>query len=146
MVSGDWQEQLWWLFRFALAGGLGAWIGWERETHGKDAGIRTHALVAMGAAMALGLAERVIGHFDGHDDLQFDPIRVLEAVATAVSFLAAGLIVFAKPESRVHGLTTAAALWATASVGVAVGLGAYVLAFGGAALVYAVLRCTRHGG
>ena len=129
------------LLRLVVALVLTGVLGWERETVGKAAGLRTHMLVGFGAALFVGLGETLVQGFRKYGDLQqFDPTRVLEAVVAGVSFLGAGSIFFARGMDRVRGLTTAASLWATAGVGLAAGLGRYVLALGATALLLVVLR------
>lgn len=129
------------LLRLAVAVVLTGLLGWEREAVGKAAGLRTHILVGVGSALFVGLSELLVQHFARYDDrLQFDPTRVLEAVVAGVAFLGAGMIFVSRGSSHVHGLTTAASVWSTAGVGMAVGLGRYVLAMGATALLLLVLR------
>lgn len=128
------------LMRLVIAMLLSGVLGWERATVGKAAGLRTHMLVGMGAALFVGLGETLVHGFKEFGEQQrFDPTRVLEAVVAGVSFLGAGSIFFARGD-RVRGLTTAASLWTTAGVGMAAGLGRYVLAVGATALVFLVLH------
>jgi putative Mg2+ transporter-C (MgtC) family protein len=133
-------EDLQILFRLLVALLLGGVLGWEREAARKAAGLRTHILVAMGAALFVGLGELLIARF-GHagDALRFDPLRIVEAVVTGVSFLGAGTIFVARG-TQVHGLTTAASIWLTAAIGLAAGLERYVLAAGSTLLAWFVLR------
>jgi putative Mg2+ transporter-C (MgtC) family protein len=129
------------LVRLAVALVLAGLLGWERQAAQKSAGLRTHMLVGVGAAMFVGLGELLVKHFLAHGDyMQFDPTRILEAVVAGVAFLGAGIIFFARSDERVHGLTTAASIWATAGVGLATGLGRYVLAVGATVLLLVVLR------
>lgn len=130
------------LLRVALATALGGVLGWEREATGKQAGFRTHMLVALGAASFVTLGEAMVVHFNGFgDDLRFDPIRIIEAVVAGVSFLGAGTIFVSRSgDERVRGLTTAASIWATAAIGLAAGLGRWALAIGATVLALAVLR------
>lgn len=129
------------LMRLVVALVLTGILGWERETVGKAAGLRTHMLVGFGAALFVGLGETLVQGFREYGELQrFDPTRVLEAVVAGVSFLGAGSIFFTRGVERVRGLTTAASLWATAGVGLAAGLGRYALAVGATALLLVVLR------
>ena len=102
--------------RLFIAAVLGGILGFDRERKGKAAGMRTHMLVAMGAAFF------VIGpKFSGMSD---DGIaRVLQGLVAGVGFLCAGSIIKADDEAHTHGLTTAAGLWLTAAIGTAVGLG-----------------------
>ncbi|WP_135228153.1 MgtC/SapB family protein [Deinococcus fonticola] len=115
------------LAAFALSG----LIGWERERHGHNAGLRTHILVGVSAALFIVLSEALVQTFAGQDDqVRFDVIGVLGAVVSGVSFLGAGAIFSSKRGDQMKGLTTAAGLLATAAVGVACGLHLYVLATG----------------
>ncbi|GHC92965.1 Mg(2+) transporter [Pseudorhodoferax aquiterrae] len=104
------------ILRLALAGVLGGLLGIERETKGKAAGVRTHMLVAMGAAMFVVASDLfTIG--------PADMSRVLQGVIAGVGFLGAGTILKAGSEAQVKGLTTAAGIWMTAAIGVAAGMG-----------------------
>lgn len=111
-------------FRIFLAILLGGIIGLERGHHGRAAGLRTHILVCLGAAMAtlLGLYTVSVLGFSS------DPMRVGAQVVSGIGFLGVGTIMV-KNRQQVTGLTTAAGLWATASIGLAVGIGYYVAAF-----------------
>jgi putative Mg2+ transporter-C (MgtC) family protein len=119
---------------------LGGAIGWEREVSGKSAGIRTHMLVALAAALFATLVYVSIETYPGVPSLRFDPTRAIEAVATGVGFLGGGIIFVSRHEDKVRGLTTAASVWSTAAVGLAVGMQRYVLAAGTTLLIYLVLR------
>ena len=103
--------------RAVLAAFLGGLVGWDRERRGQDAGVRTHAAVALGAC----IFSLVSSHVEGATD----PTRIAAQVVTGVGFLGAGVIL--RDRGRVFGLTTAATLWSTAAVGLAVGYGMYVL-------------------
>lgn len=130
------------LLRLLAATLLGGILGWERQAAGKAAGLRTHILVAAGAALFVGLGELLVMNFSAFGDLQrIDPNRIIEAVVAGVSFLGAGTIFVVPRDQIVHGLTTAASLWATAGVGMAAGLGRYVLAGGATVLFFLVLHC-----
>lgn len=116
-------------------------LGWERERAGKSAGIRTHMLVGLSAALFVVLGELFILRFKDNELLRFDPIRIVEAVVTGISFLGAGTIFVAREkEEKVQGLTTAASILATAAVGLVVGLERYFLAIGSTLLIFAVLH------
>lgn len=115
--------------RMALAAVLGYAIGFERELRGKSAGERTFALVALGAAAVTGVAR---------EESPGSTTRVIQGVVTGVGFLGAGLI-FQHERGIVLGLTTAAAVWAAAAVGVLVGAGVYVAAIAGTALAVLIL-------
>ncbi len=114
------------LVAFVLSGA----IGWERERMHRSAGLRTHMLVGMSAALFVVLAESLIVSFGTDDNgVRFDMIGLLGAVVSGISFLGAGAI-FSDRGQKAKGLTTAAGLLATAGVGVASGLHLYVLATG----------------
>lgn len=129
------------LMRLGIALILSGILGWERESTGKAAGVRTHMLVGMGAALFVVLGELFVLHFRGYDvNMRFDPMRIIQAVVTGISFLGAGTIFVARDEGRVKGLTTAASIWVTAAVGMLVGLERYLLAAVSTALVFLVLH------
>ena len=102
--------------RIALALLLGGALGWQRERVGKAAGLRTHMLVCLGAALFV-TVPLLMGMT--HDSVS----RVIQGLTTGIGFVGAGAIVKAESPSRIHGLTTAAGIWLTAAIGVAVGLG-----------------------
>ena len=104
------------MIRLLLAAILGGLLGLERESSGKNAGIRTHMLVAMGAALFVLVSQQAgIGPADNS--------RVLQGIIAGVGFLGAGTILKGDAEGQVKGLTTAAGIWLTAAIGVAAGLG-----------------------
>lgn len=108
----------------ALAGLLGAVIGIEREIADKPAGLRTHILVAAGCALLVVLAEGALDFFQQHtpdDQIVADPIRVIQAIVIGISFLGAGTIIHYQ-DRYVEGLTTAASIFLTAGIGIAVGI------------------------
>ncbi len=114
------------VIRIVLAGVCGGIIGVERTLRQKDAGFRTHIVVAMGAALMIIISK--YGFFDlvGLDDtLRIDASRVASNIITGISFLGAGMI-FVKGTS-IKGLTTAAGIWVTAAVGMAMGAGLYAV-------------------
>lgn len=115
--------------RIVLATLLAGAVGYERETARKPAGLRTHALVGLGAAM---FAVAGIVGFEGPDES-----RIAAQVVTGIGFLGAGAIF--RQGGAVEGLTTAAGLWAAAAIGLSTGAGEYVLATTGTAVVLAVL-------
>ena len=102
--------------RLLLAALLGGLLGYERETHGKAAGIRTHMLVCSGAALFI-LGSELVG---GGDDAMS---RVVQGIVAGIGFLGAGTIIKGERMHDVKGLTTAAGVWMPAAVGVCVGLG-----------------------
>ena len=104
------------VMRLTLASFLGGLLGFEREQKGKAAGLRTHMLVASGAALFV-LIPQQAGVPDG------ELMRVLQGLVAGVGFLGAGSIIKSKDSEHVKGLTTAAGIWFTAAIGVAAGLG-----------------------
>ncbi len=123
------------LARLAAAAGLGAAIGLERELRGHPAGLRTHALVALGAALFTIAGAYGFPEFERSSNI--DPSRVAAQVATGIGFIGAGAIL--KIGVSVRGLTTAATLWLSGALGVAVGAGLFEAAFAGAACVIVVV-------
>jgi putative Mg2+ transporter-C (MgtC) family protein len=121
----------------ALAAVLGSIIGWERDRAGKSAGPRTMALVgsASAAVVAIGAVLDVKADFG-------DPTRSMHAVITGIGFLGAGLI-FTNRSGGTQGVTTAATVFATAAMGVAVGLGFQVAGLGLTIIILAILRSTQ---
>lgn len=95
---------------------LGALIGVERELRQSAAGLRTHMLVALGCALFVLVPQQA-------GVSQAELTRVVQGVAAGVGFLGAGAVLKSKDEHQIHGLTTAASIWATAAIGVTVGLG-----------------------
>lgn len=124
-----------------VAGVCGALIGFERSRRQKDAGIRTHMIVALGAALAMIVSK--YGFFDllQYEGLRADASRIASNVITGVGFLGAGVI-FVKDVS-IKGLTTAAGIWTTASVGLAIGAGMYTVAIG-ASIIMIVFQLVFH--
>ncbi len=119
--------------RLLLAAALGALLGVERERAGKAAGLRTHMLVALGAALFV-----LVPLQAGAD--QADISRVIQGVVAGVGFLCAGTIIKAGgSEDHVRGLTTSAGLWMTAAIGVAAGLGREMTAVLATLLAFAIL-------
>lgn len=134
------------VIRLLIAMVCGACIGMEREWRSHAAGLRTHILVCLSAAIVAILTIEIAHHgaFD-RDEIRLDPIRLIEAVTAGVAFLAAGMIVFNKGE--VKGLTTGAGLWFAGSIGLACGLGFWqigLIASGFALSVLWLLRLIEH--
>ncbi len=129
--------------RILLALLFGGCIGFERGYHGRATGLRTHILVCVGACMAA-----MIGVFEV-SELGFtaDPLRVGAQVISGIGFLGVGTIIV-RNRSQVSGLTTAAGLWATATIGLAIGIGFYIAAFFGFLVIFITLtlliRMERH--
>ena len=104
------------LLRLLMAALLGGLLGMEREHKGKAAGVRTHMLVSMGAALFVLLASQ-----GGMEDAELS--RVLQGVIAGIGFLGAGAIIKLSGEREIRGLTTAAGIWMTAAIGAAAGMG-----------------------
>ena len=127
-----WTMQGIYLLRLLVAAFCGMLIGYERDSKLKMAGIRTHSIVALAAALMMVISK--YGFQDVLDlGMNLDPSRVGAAVVTAVSFLGAGVI-FTRNQN-VKGLTTAAGLWATVGVGLAIGAGMYVIGITAAVMI-----------
>jgi putative Mg2+ transporter-C (MgtC) family protein len=124
------------LGRLVVAALLAGVLGSERERAGKSAGLRTHMLVGIAAALYTGLAEVASVELGAG---RSDPLRAIQAVAMGIGFLGGGII-FVNRNDRVQGLTTAASIWATAAMGVAAGLGHFRLAAGVTVLLAIVLH------
>ena len=114
------------ILRLSLATLLGAVIGFEREYHAKEAGVRTHLLVALGACLFMILSAYGFDFMLDRDHVSFDPSRIASQVATGIDFIGAGTIILQK--QMVRGLTTAAGLWVTAAIGLACGNGMFIIA------------------
>ena len=113
--------------RLLLAGALGAVVGLDREYRAKEAGYRTHFLVSLGSALIMIVSQygfMDVLHTDGVQ-IRLDPSRIAAQVVTGIGFIGAGTIIFQK--QIVRGLTTAAGIWATSGIGLAVGAGMYTL-------------------
>ncbi|MBN1325993.1 MgtC/SapB family protein [Candidatus Falkowbacteria bacterium] len=124
------------LAKLLLAIILGAIIGYERESIGKPAGSRTYALIALGSALFTILS------VDGFGKLpNGNPTSMMGQILIGIGFIGAGLIVYHK--HHVEGLTTASALWSIAAIGIAVGLGWYVVAIIASLLVFLLLFIVR---
>lgn len=115
--------------RIVLALLAGGTIGYERERSNKSAGLRTYALVCEGAALFM-IASLLLGETArASGSTQYDPSRVASTIVQGIGFLAAGLIFVAG--NKVRGLTTAAAIWVTAAIGLLIGAGFFVVALVG---------------
>ncbi len=114
------------ILRLLAATAMGAAIGIEREYHAKEAGLRTHLLVALGSCLFMILSVYGFDFMLGHDHVSFDPSRIASQVVTGIGFIGAGTIILQK--QVVRGLTTAAGLWVTAALGLACGNGMYWIA------------------
>jgi putative Mg2+ transporter-C (MgtC) family protein len=128
--------------RLLIAALLGAMIGFEREIHTAEAGLRTHILVSVAAALFTILAFEIFHTIEpGAEGSRADPIRAVEAVTAGIAFLGAGAIF--RSGRNVQGLTTGAGMWLAGAVGLATALGYYLVAFGVALLAVIVLAALR---
>lgn len=114
------------IFRICLAIIVGSLIGSERKRHGQAAGVRTHALVCMGSALTV-----IVGLYSVYRlGSSGDPLRVSAQVISSIGFLCAGTI-FTRNQSQISGLTTAAGIWTTSTIGLLIGIGYYIAALVG---------------
>jgi putative Mg2+ transporter-C (MgtC) family protein len=120
------------ILRVILALFLGSILGFERERHGISAGIRTYGAISLGACVFGVLSLSIVGA---------DPSRVAAQVATGMGFLCGGVIF--REGNHVNGLTTAATLWATAALGLAVAFGMYVISITTTLLIFLLLSVSR---
>lgn len=127
------------LLRLILAAFLGGAIGIERELRLKDAGVRTHLIVALSACLMMLVSKYGFTDIQGIEGVVLDPSRVAAAIVSGVGFLGAGVIFTRGGE--VNGLTTAAGVWATVGVGMAAGAGMYVISVSAAVLVLILQLC-----
>jgi len=127
-MSFDWVL----IFRLVAAGFLGGLIGLEREFRAKEAGVRTHFIVALGSALFMIISEFA---FDGK---QHDAARVAAQVVSGIGFIGAGVIIFQR--NVVRGVTTAAGLWVAAAIGLACGDGMYPVAIAASVLTVSCLE------
>lgn len=126
------------IFRVFVAALLGGVIGFEREYRAKEAGLRTHFLVAMGSALFMILSQYGFESQLGMPTISLDPSRIASQVVTGIGFIGAGTIIFQK--HVIKGLTTAAGLWVTSAIGLTCGSGMYLLAVTATLLVLLCLE------
>lgn len=131
----EWLDVVLRLGAATLVGGL---LGLNRDLHDKPAGLRTHSLVSLGAALVLVTSHHLAGGGSA-TDVVASSSRTLQGILTGVGFLGAGVILHDRLGRRVHGLTTAATLWISAVLGIACGAGAWWAALVSTVLIFAVL-------
>lgn len=142
-VFTHWQEELFVLGQALVALLLGGLLGWEREASGKHAGLRTHMLVCLSAMLFVKLGQFLItdsAHYYKPEAVRADPIHIIGAVATGISFLGAGTIFRGGNGAQPQGLTTAASLLCTSALGVAVAIDRYILAVGATLMTLFILH------
>lgn len=123
-----------WLLRIVVAAFCGALIGYERAIQRKSAGVRTHIVVAIASALFMIVSK--YGFTDLLSDIALDPSRIAAQIVTGISFIGAGTILVRK--EQVSGLTTAAGVWATAAIEMAVGAGMYFIGILSTALLFII--------
>ena len=124
-LNMDFLVQLEFFGRLILAGICGAIVGYERKRNMKEAGVRTHFIVAMAAALVMIISKYGFLDVTGFPNHSVDVSRVAASVVSGVGFLGAGIIFVRK--YTINGLTTAAGIWATSAIGMAIGGGMYIL-------------------
>ena len=138
LMLGGWATEA--VFKLILAGFLGGLVGVERELRGREAGFRTNLLVGLGCALLMIVSTRFASipwMVEGQYAINVDPARIAYGVMTGIGFLGAGAII--KHFNGVRGLTTAAGLWCVAAIGLACGLGLYIVSIMAAGLVLGAL-------
>ena len=125
------------VLRLTIAAALGGLLGYERERKGKAAGVRTHMLVALGAALFVLIPQQAGASMA-------DLTRIIQGLVTGIGFPGAGAIIKAEANRTVHGLTTAAGIWMTAAIGIAAGLGRETTALLSTLLALATLAAVPH--
>jgi putative Mg2+ transporter-C (MgtC) family protein len=133
----SWQELL---LRLGLAALLGLLLGLDRELRGHDAGMRTHALVALSSAMIMVSSLMLFVELKS-EDAQPDPLRSIQGLSQAIGFIAAGMIFVRR--GAVVNMTTAANIWIAAAIGIACGSGQYGVVLVGAAIALVLLIAVR---
>lgn len=126
------------ILRLLVAGLLGTAIGLDREYRVKDAGFRTHFLVSLGSALIMIVSQWGFTEVLREPGVGLDPSRIAAQVVSGIGFIGAGTIIFHR--QIVRGLTTAASLWATAGIGLAVGSGLYIVAVAATLLTLVALE------
>lgn len=122
--------------RLLIAVMLGGLLGYERETKGSSAGLRTHMLVALGSALFIAIPQLAGATIE-------DMSRVLQGVVAGIGFLGAGAIIKLSEDREIRGLTTAASIWLTAAIGAAAGMGRITTAILSAVLAFVILSALR---
>jgi len=129
------------IFRIIVSGICGIAIGFERKNRAKEAGVRTHCIVACAAALMMIISKYgffdFIGNLDFNKlDVRLDPSRMAQGIVTGVGFLGAGMIYIQR--GSIKGLTTASGIWATSGIGMAIGAGMYIIGIATTAVILIV--------
>lgn len=135
-------SQLQIFYQLVLAVLLGGLVGVEREYSRKEAGLRTFALVSLGAALFTIISFELFKNVAGVQGVSFDPSRIIQAVAIGIGFIGGGIIIYR--QFHFEGVTTATGLWMAAAIGVAVGTELYAVAIFAAVLTFVVLFVFRY--
>ena len=130
-------QEVEYILRIAISVLLGFAIGMERKMRFKEVGIRTHAIVAAGACLFMLISKYGFEDLDG----RFDGARVVAQVVSGIGFIGAGMIMHRK--LAIHGLTTAAGVWITAGIGMAIGAGMYILGASATVIIIGA-QCIMH--
>jgi len=140
MEAMTWTELV---LRLLAASVCGLLIGLERESKRKPAGLRTHLLVAVGAAGFMLITDELFHEFDAHHTgTAVDPLRVLSGIVGGIGFLGAGAII--QSQGNVRGITTAAGIWIVGAIGAACGVGYYPIAIAVTVMGFAILAPLRY--
>jgi len=132
------------VIRLLLALFLGALVGFERESHGRSAGLRTHALVGLAMSLLMVISLEIPRQFGAPDLLRADPGRLAQGALTGMGFIGAGVVL--KGRGSIRGVTTAASLWTVSAIGLAVGVGDYLLGVVACVLAILILFALRSKG
>lgn len=132
MVVSEWEL----VIRLFISIACGFLIGNERKSRSKEAGIRTHIIICLGSCLMMIVSKYGFADLTFVDGAKFDPARIAAQVVSGIGFLGAGMIMIKR--QTISGLTTAAGMWATSGVGLAIGAGLYVLGIGTAACIVLV--------
>lgn len=125
-----------WLLRIIVAAFCGGIIGYERAIQRKSAGVRTHIVVAIASALFMIVSKYGFTDLLNMRDIALDPSRIAAQIVTGISFIGAGTILVRK--EQISGLTTAAGVWATAAIGMAIGAGMYFIGILSTALLFVI--------
>lgn len=145
---------IYYILRIVIASVCGLFIGLERKNRSKEAGMRTHCIVACGAALMMIVSkyaffDLITEEIYAGADIRLDPSRIASTIASGIGFLGAGMIFVHK--KNITGLTTAAGIWATSGVGMAIGAGMYAVGIAAAIIIITVqvilhIRISLHRG
>ena len=113
-------------------------VGWERQTAGKSAGLRTHVLVGVASCLFATIGVAVAQDFGGAN-VRIEPFSIIQAVAVGIGFLGSGIVIV-RNDNRPHGLTTAASIWTAAAIGLGTGFGKYILTSAATIILLVMLR------